>query len=84
MSFAAGDCLYHPRDQHPVDKMRERSKVVLSNGLNPVWNQSFEFKIEYPELAMLHIGVYHQVVPTSRVGRCQRLLLLCHAVLCAV
>ncbi len=48
--------------QHPVDKLRQKSKTIMSNGLNPVWNQSFEFKIEYPELAMLHIGVYHQVL----------------------
>ncbi len=47
--------------QHPMDKMRYKSKVITNNGLNPVWDQTFEFRIEHPELAMLHIGVYHQV-----------------------
>ena len=60
--------------QHPVDKTRMRSSTIINNGLNPVWMQKFEFVVQHPGVAMLHIGVYHQVracpaVRLSMLGR---------------
>lgn len=39
-----------------------KSSTIVTNGLNPVWMQKFEFVVQHPGVAMLHIGVYHQVI----------------------
>eukprot|EP00298_Acanthocystis_sp_HF-20_P016933 c21629_g1_i2.p1 GENE.c21629_g1_i2~~c21629_g1_i2.p1 ORF type:complete len:548 (+),score=179.98 c21629_g1_i2:640-2283(+) len=41
----------------PADKKAVVTSVVIENGFNPVWNESFEFNVICPELAFLHFQV---------------------------
>merc|ERR1712150_14430 len=47
---------------HPDDKTnKEQSEVVISNGFNPVWNETFLFDIKVPSLAFLEFRVKSKV-----------------------
>ncbi|KHN75652.1 1-phosphatidylinositol 4,5-bisphosphate phosphodiesterase gamma-1 [Toxocara canis] len=41
----------------PLDSASVRTRAIASNGLNPVWNESFCFNIHCPELALLRFYV---------------------------
>ena len=50
------------RWQDPADAASRRSRTVANNGFAPQWPpEVFEFRLEYPSLAILHIQVMHQV-----------------------
>ncbi|KAL4714263.1 hypothetical protein ACJJTC_009615 [Scirpophaga incertulas] len=42
----------------PADCRKIRTKVARRNALNPIWNETFNFKINFPELALLRFEVY--------------------------
>jgi hypothetical protein len=42
---------------HEGDKAKEKSEVVDNNGFNPIWNETFKFRIHYPELALIYFRV---------------------------
>jgi phosphatidylinositol phospholipase C delta len=35
-----------------------RTRTVLNNGLNPIWNERFSFTIEEPDFAFLRFSIY--------------------------
>ncbi|CAG5122392.1 unnamed protein product, partial [Candidula unifasciata] len=41
----------------PADCSEERTKTVPHNGYNPIFDESFEFQINLPELALVRFGV---------------------------
>ncbi|GBP65649.1 1-phosphatidylinositol 4,5-bisphosphate phosphodiesterase epsilon-1 [Eumeta japonica] len=42
----------------PTDCKKIRTKVARKNALNPIWNETFNFKINFPELAFVRFEVY--------------------------
>merc|ERR1712223_81732 len=40
------------------DNAKFKTKSVNDNGFNPDWNESFDFQISYPDLAMLRFVIY--------------------------
>ncbi|CAH0403801.1 unnamed protein product [Chilo suppressalis] len=42
----------------PADCKKIRTKVARRNALNPIWNETFNFKINFPELAFVRFEVY--------------------------
>ncbi|CAL8139538.1 unnamed protein product [Orchesella dallaii] len=41
----------------PADRSKQTTKVVPNNGFNPVWEQSYSFRVYCPEVAMLYFRV---------------------------
>ena len=41
----------------PCDYEKSRTKTIKNNGFNPVWNESFEFTVYCPELAIVRFKV---------------------------
>ena len=41
-----------------------KTRVVAKNGLRPRWNQQLELLASHPELAMLHVEVRSQQLPS--------------------
>ncbi len=42
----------------PCDQQISKTKVIENNGLNPIWNEKFSFKIKYPQMALVHFTIY--------------------------
>ncbi|XP_022818821.1 1-phosphatidylinositol 4,5-bisphosphate phosphodiesterase epsilon-1-like [Spodoptera litura] len=42
----------------PADCKKIRTKVARKNALNPIWNETFSFKINFPELAFLRFDIF--------------------------
>lgn len=42
----------------PCDRQLQKTKVISNNGLNPTWNESFSFRIKYPQMALVYFSVY--------------------------
>ncbi|CAH2062140.1 unnamed protein product, partial [Iphiclides podalirius] len=42
----------------PADCAKLRTRAARRNALNPVWNETFSFKINFPELAFIRFEVY--------------------------
>ncbi|XP_048485703.1 1-phosphatidylinositol 4,5-bisphosphate phosphodiesterase epsilon-1 [Plutella xylostella] len=42
----------------PADCAKQRTRVARRNALNPTWNETFTFKINFPELAFVKFEVY--------------------------
>ncbi|KAJ8703779.1 hypothetical protein PYW07_013073 [Mythimna separata] len=42
----------------PADCKKIRTKVARKNALNPIWNETFNFKINFPELAFLRFDIF--------------------------
>ncbi|XP_075989558.1 1-phosphatidylinositol 4,5-bisphosphate phosphodiesterase epsilon-1-like [Anticarsia gemmatalis] len=42
----------------PADCKKIRTKVARKNALNPIWNETFNFRINFPELAFLRFDIY--------------------------
>ncbi|XP_059489127.1 1-phosphatidylinositol 4,5-bisphosphate phosphodiesterase delta-4-like isoform X2 [Neocloeon triangulifer] len=40
-----------------IDQREFKTKDIHDNGLNPVWDETFEFPVYYPDLAMLYLSV---------------------------
>ncbi|MBN3312575.1 PLCD1 phosphodiesterase, partial [Atractosteus spatula] len=41
----------------PDDQQKQQTEYIQNNGLNPMWNESFSFKVCVPELALLRFVV---------------------------
>ncbi|CAG2176645.1 unnamed protein product, partial [Oppiella nova] len=41
----------------PVDSSRQRTKMVQRNSLNPIWNDTFMFRVTFSDLAFLRFSV---------------------------
>ncbi|XP_064634557.1 1-phosphatidylinositol 4,5-bisphosphate phosphodiesterase delta-1-like isoform X2 [Lineus longissimus] len=39
------------------DKQEKQTKVIKNNGFNPVWNETFQFTVKCPELALVRFSV---------------------------
>ncbi|KAI3387861.1 hypothetical protein SNEBB_008652 [Seison nebaliae] len=48
-----------------VDQMESKTSCVKNNGLNPIWDEKFNFSINYPELAFIRF----EVKDHDRMGR---------------
>ncbi|CAK1554495.1 unnamed protein product [Leptosia nina] len=42
----------------PADCKKIKTKVARKNALNPIWNETFTFKVNFPELALIRFEVY--------------------------
>lgn len=42
---------------HPLDKQKQRTKVVKNNGFNPVWNETLELNIKLPQLSLIYFSL---------------------------
>lgn len=49
----------------PADSAKHKTRIVLDNGFNPVWSETFTFALRYPEVATLYIAVHDQVDMSS-------------------
>ncbi|NWY73577.1 PLCZ1 phosphodiesterase, partial [Erithacus rubecula] len=50
----------------PEDQTRKKSSVVRSNALSPKWNETFNFTIQVPELALIRFCVEDEVSLVNR------------------
>ncbi|XGW10711.1 hypothetical protein V3C99_012318, partial [Haemonchus contortus] len=41
----------------PCDERSYKTRTIASNGLNPIWNQTFVFEVTCPEMALLRFSV---------------------------
>jgi phosphatidylinositol phospholipase C delta len=39
------------------DERMEKTKVVENNGFDPVWNETFQFSIKFPQMCLLYFSV---------------------------
>eukprot|EP00038_Savillea_parva_P017361 m.19984 g.19984 ORF g.19984 m.19984 type:complete len:1333 (+) comp3742_c0_seq1:562-4560(+) len=44
----------------PKDARRVKTRTISDNGFNPVWNERFDFKVRFPEMACLSVVVYDE------------------------
>ncbi|XP_068245715.1 1-phosphatidylinositol 4,5-bisphosphate phosphodiesterase delta-4-like isoform X3 [Palaemon carinicauda] len=42
---------------HPLDKQKQRTKVVKNNGFNPVWNETLELNIKVPQVSLIYFSL---------------------------
>jgi hypothetical protein len=42
----------------PCDQQISKTKVRENNGLDPIWNETFSFRIQYPQMALVYFCVY--------------------------
>ncbi|XP_066957865.1 1-phosphatidylinositol 4,5-bisphosphate phosphodiesterase delta-4-like isoform X5 [Macrobrachium rosenbergii] len=42
---------------HPLDKQKQRTKVVKNNGFNPVWNETLELTIKVPQVSLIYFSL---------------------------
>ncbi len=42
----------------PCDQQIRKTKVIENNGLDPIWNETFSFKINYPQMTLVYFSVY--------------------------
>ncbi|XP_037793332.1 1-phosphatidylinositol 4,5-bisphosphate phosphodiesterase delta-4-like [Penaeus monodon] len=42
---------------HPLDKQKQRTKVVKNNGFNPVWNETLELRIKVPYVSLIYFSL---------------------------
>jgi len=42
----------------PCDQQICKTKIIENNGLDPIWNEKFIFKIKYPQMALVYFSVY--------------------------
>jgi hypothetical protein len=40
------------------DEQTYRTKVVENNGLNPIWNETCSFHIQYPQMSLIYFSIY--------------------------
>lgn len=56
----------------PVDCKERRTRTVTQNGDNPIFDESFEFQINLPELAMVRFVVLDDdYIGDEFIGWCQ-------------
>ncbi|CAF3203453.1 unnamed protein product [Rotaria sp. Silwood2] len=47
----------------PCDQQAQQTSVVKNNGLNPIWKETFQFQISFPEMCLVLFTVYdHDVL----------------------
>lgn len=57
----------------PADCTERRTRTVTQNGDNPIFDESFEFQINLPELAMVRFVVLDDdFIGDDFIGQCQR------------
>lgn len=42
----------------PIDCNKQKSKIIQKNALNPIWNDSFRFRVMFRDLAFLRFAVF--------------------------
>lgn len=42
---------------HPLDKQKQRTKVIKNNGFNPVWNETLELCIKAPQVCLVYFSL---------------------------
>ncbi|XP_045600729.1 1-phosphatidylinositol 4,5-bisphosphate phosphodiesterase delta-4 isoform X3 [Procambarus clarkii] len=42
---------------HPLDKQKQRTKVIKNNGFNPVWNEALELSIKVPQVSLIYFSL---------------------------
>ncbi|XP_014676437.1 PREDICTED: 1-phosphatidylinositol 4,5-bisphosphate phosphodiesterase delta-4-like isoform X2 [Priapulus caudatus] len=42
----------------PPDNQKVKTKIIMDNGFNPLWDETFKLKIQMPELALVRFTVY--------------------------
>ena len=42
---------------HPLDKQKQKTKVIKNNGFNPVWNEELTAKIRLADAAIIYFTV---------------------------
>ena len=40
----------------PLDTAKHKTRTIMGNGFNPVWEESFSFELLRPEVAVLYIA----------------------------
>ncbi|CAF3154185.1 unnamed protein product, partial [Rotaria sp. Silwood2] len=41
----------------PYDQHTEKTQFIENNGFNPIWDETFEFRIRYPQMALIYFTV---------------------------
>ncbi|GAB6028887.1 hypothetical protein CHUAL_004687 [Chamberlinius hualienensis] len=57
---------------HPDDKQKFKTKTILNNGFNPIWNSEMTITVKLPELAFVHFIVRDEktVGSDEKLGQC--------------
>jgi len=42
------------------DNIKQKTKTISDNGLNPVWNETFHLKVLNPDIALLRLSIYDE------------------------
>ena len=41
----------------PCDESQHQTRTINNNGLDPIWNETFHFRIRYPQMCLLYFAV---------------------------
>ena len=52
-----------------IDQNEQKTKAVLSNGLNPIWNHLMQFMICIPELCLVRFSVKDNDKSNTNLGQ---------------
>jgi hypothetical protein len=55
------------------DQQSQRTKTIDNNGFDPLWNETFQFDIYFPQMCLIHFDVYDD----DTLARDDRLLYFC-------
>ncbi|XP_077129307.1 1-phosphatidylinositol 4,5-bisphosphate phosphodiesterase delta-4 isoform X1 [Ranitomeya variabilis] len=55
----------------PIDQSKQETKYIENNGFNPIWNETLQFKIHIPELALVRFVVedYDKTTRNDFIGQ---------------
>lgn len=63
----------------PCDQQTQKTRVIENNGFDPIWNETFTFRIRYPQMTLVYFTVfdYDQFTSNTQLARfCLPLLMI--------
>jgi len=51
------------------DEQTHQTRVIKDNGFDPIWNETFEFRIRFPQMCLLYFSVIdHDILSNDRMA----------------
>ena len=44
----------------PCDEQKQKTGMIANNGFDPIWNETFQFHVRYPQMCLIYFAVYDQ------------------------